>query len=118
MCAESSVPGVPAAGFRQGKVTQRKPTEAESIRKTGDRRNRQMIELIRTNDPVTLSFAVDTLRQAGIEPLVLDTHMSVVEGSIGVIPRRIAVVDEDAPRARMLLREAGLAGEMAGDSGA
>lgn len=75
-----------------------------------------MIELMRTNDPVTLSFAVDALRQAGIEPLVLDTHMSIVEGSIGILPRRIAVADEDASHARRVLREVGLTGELSGDA--
>lgn len=67
-----------------------------------------MIELLRTNDVVLLSFLEALLRDAEIEPLVLDAHVSVVEGSIGVFPRRLMVIDEDAEEARALLREAGV----------
>jgi hypothetical protein len=48
-------------------------------------------EVLRTNDPVELSFALHVLRGAGVEPLVLDEHMSVLEGSIGALPRRVMV---------------------------
>ncbi len=61
-----------------------------------------------TNDPVRLSFLTAVLRDAGIEPLVLDQQMSVLEGSIGAIPRRVMVADADASRARRVLRDAGL----------
>lgn len=61
-----------------------------------------------TNDPVRISFLTAVLRDAGIEPIVLDAQMSAVEGSIGAIPRRIAVAPEDANQARRVLREAGL----------
>ncbi len=50
-----------------------------------------MREVLRTNDLVELSFALHVLREAGIEPVVLDEHMSVLEGSIGVLPRRVMV---------------------------
>jgi hypothetical protein len=62
-----------------------------------------------TNDPVRLSFLIALLRDAGIEPLLLDAQMSAVEGSIGAIPRRLAVAPDDAARAARVLREAGLA---------
>ena len=63
--------------------------------------------LIRTNDPVRLSFLVALLRNAGIEAEILDTHISGVEGSIGAFPRRLVVADEDAGRAARVLCEAG-----------
>ncbi|HEX3808614.1 MAG TPA: DUF2007 domain-containing protein [Rhizomicrobium sp.] len=65
-----------------------------------------MREVLRTNDPVLLSFAQDVLAQAGIEAIVFDSHTSVVEGSIGVLPRRLMVVDEDASRAEYELKSA------------
>ncbi len=64
-----------------------------------------MIELLRTNDLVQLSFLDAVLRDAGIEPIVLDQHMSVLEGSAGAIPRRLMVADEDADTARRILKE-------------
>ena len=62
-----------------------------------------------SNDPVRISFLRALLRDAGIETLVLDDHVSAVEGSIGAIPRRLAVAAEDARRAQSVLREAGFA---------
>jgi hypothetical protein len=65
-----------------------------------------MKELLRTNDVVLLSFASALLRDAAIEPAVLDTHTSILEGSIGAIPRRLMVADDDYARARALLDDA------------
>lgn len=65
-----------------------------------------MIELLRTNDPVLVSFIEALLRDAGIEFDVLDLHMSVVEGSLGVLPRRIVVAADQAKAAQALLVEA------------
>ena len=65
-----------------------------------------MKELLRTNNFVYLSFAQAVLRDAGIETLVFDSHMSVMEGSLGVLPRRLMVLDSDLLRARKLLAEA------------
>lgn len=62
-----------------------------------------MKELFRTNDPVLLSWADALLRSEGIEALVLDGHASVVDGSIGAIPRRLVVEDEEHPRAQRLI---------------
>jgi hypothetical protein len=66
-----------------------------------------MKELLRTNDPVRLSFVEALLSAAGIESVVLDQHTSIIEGSIGAIQRRIMVDDRDHGRAKLLLREAG-----------
>ena len=66
-----------------------------------------METVIITNDWVRLSFLAALLRDAGIEAVVLDQHVSAMEGSIGAIPRRLAVAAEDAAQARRVLREAG-----------
>ncbi|MDA0676222.1 MAG: DUF2007 domain-containing protein, partial [Proteobacteria bacterium] len=50
-----------------------------------------MVELLRTNDPVLLSWLEATLAAHGIGCVVLDAHTSVVEGSIGAIQRRLMV---------------------------
>ncbi len=54
-----------------------------------------MKELFRTNDMVLISYLEHRLREEGIEPLTLDGHMSVLEGSIGVLPRRIMVSEDN-----------------------
>ncbi len=66
-----------------------------------------MKELLRTNDTVRLSFVQALLRDSGIDSLVLDHHTSLVEGSIGAIPRRLMVAQRDYLRARALLAAAG-----------
>jgi hypothetical protein len=66
-----------------------------------------MVELLRTNDPVRLSWAMALLADARIEAVVFDAHASVVQGSIGAIQRRLMVGDDDLVRARRLLGEAG-----------
>jgi hypothetical protein len=63
--------------------------------------------LATSNDPVRLSFLTALLADAGIAAVVLDSHTSVVEGSIGAIPRRLAVQEADEVRARRVLAEAG-----------
>lgn len=70
-----------------------------------------MIELLRTNDPVVLSFVESLLRDAGIEFLVADRNMSVLEGSLGVLPRRVLVAKDSAGQAKELLRGAGIVGD-------
>ena len=60
-----------------------------------------------TNDLVRLSFLTALLADAGIEAVLLDAHMSAMDGSIGAIPRRLAVHDEDENPARRVLRECG-----------
>ena len=66
-----------------------------------------MKELLRTNDPVRLSFVEAVLSAAGIGSVVLDQHTSIVEGSIGAIQRRIMVAEAHHARARSLLLELG-----------
>ncbi len=66
-----------------------------------------MRTLLLSNDPVRLSFLGALLRDAGIESVLLDAHVSAVEGSIGAIPRRLAVLPEDEAPARRILQEAG-----------
>ena len=67
-----------------------------------------MQELLRSNDPVYLSFVRHVLAEAGIDFLQLDDHMAALEGSVGAIPRRIMVLAEDLPRARLNLGNAAL----------
>ncbi|HEV7254811.1 MAG TPA: DUF2007 domain-containing protein [Mesorhizobium sp.] len=71
-----------------------------------------MIELMRTNDPVVLSFAESLLRDAGLNFFVADQNMSVMEGTIGILARRLLVIEDDAAQARRILRDAGIGGEM------
>ncbi len=66
-----------------------------------------MVELLRSNDPVRLSFVTALLADARIGAIILDTHTSVAEGSIGAIERRMMVDDDDLARARRVLDEAG-----------
>ena len=70
-----------------------------------------MKELLRTNDAVRLSFLQSLLKDSGIESLVLDHHTSLVEGSIGAIPRRLMVAQQDYPRACSILAAAGEAAQ-------
>lgn len=65
-----------------------------------------MRELLRSNDPVILSWVEAVLAGAGIPAIQLDTHTSILEGSISAIPRRIMVEDGDYTTARRLLGEA------------
>jgi hypothetical protein len=74
-----------------------------------------MRELVRTNDAVLMSAIGALLDGAGIEHFVLDQNMSVLEGSLGILPRRILVSAEDARAARQLLVDAGLGHELRPD---
>jgi hypothetical protein len=67
-----------------------------------------MIELLRSNDPVLVSFVTSLLLDAGIEHSIVDTHMSVIEGSIGALPSRILVTHEQYDDACRLLADAGV----------
>jgi hypothetical protein len=71
-----------------------------------------MHDLIRTNDPVLISFVESLMRDAGIAFLVADSGMSILEGSVGVIPRRILVDPEMASQARRIVIDAGLENEL------
>ena len=71
-----------------------------------------MHELIRTNDAVILSFAESLMRDAGIVCLIADQSMSVLEGSLGLLPRRFLVDSSRVTEARYILIAAGLEGEL------
>ena len=60
-----------------------------------------------SSDPVRVSFLVALLGDAGIPCVVLDAHISALEGGIGAFPRRLVVGDDDLPQARRVLRDAG-----------
>ena len=66
-----------------------------------------MKELLRTNDVVKLSWIQAILTDAGITPILLDVHTSILEGSAAAIPRRIAVSNEDYDQACRVLEAAG-----------
>jgi hypothetical protein len=74
-----------------------------------------MHELVRTNDAVLITAIEALLKSAQIEHMVVDRNMSMLEGSIGIFPRRILVGEEQLDAARQLLEEAGFAGEIRRD---
>lgn len=74
-----------------------------------------MIELMRTNDFVLLSFVEALLRDAGLTFFVADQNMSVIEGSLGILPRRVMVSQDEIDSARRLLADAGIADEINGE---
>ena len=76
-----------------------------------------MREIVRTNDAVLITAIEALLKGAGIRNMVLDQNMSVLDGSIGMLPRRIVVDDEYAAKARRLLTDAGLGHELRPDAG-
>jgi hypothetical protein len=67
-----------------------------------------MKEIMRSNNTVLLNFIEVLLRDAGIEAVIADGNMSVMEGSIGILPRRVLVAEEDELQAKRVLREAEL----------
>lgn len=71
-----------------------------------------MEELVRTNDPVLISFLESLFTEAGIKHFVADGNMSILEGSLTMIPRRILVDRDQIQKARMLIRDAGLEHEL------
>jgi tRNA1(Val) A37 N6-methylase TrmN6 len=69
-------------------------------------------ELVRTNNAVLITAIEALLKSADIPHVVLDRHMSVLEGSLGILPRRILVAEQHQEVARQLLEDAGLAHEL------
>jgi hypothetical protein len=65
-----------------------------------------LVEVVRSNDLVHLSWAQAMLQAEGIPFLLADAHVSSVEGNIGAFPRRLLVLDEDLQRARRVLADA------------
>ena len=71
----------------------------------GHMRAGQMKELLRTNDPTVIAFASALLDGEGIDWFLLDANTSILEGSIGILPRRMMVADHDLFLARATLRD-------------
>lgn len=67
-----------------------------------------MLELLRTNDPTIIAFAQALLHGEDIECFAMDVHMSALEGSIGVLPRRLMVRREDHFQAQAVLKDNGI----------
>ncbi|MGL4281518.1 MAG: DUF2007 domain-containing protein [Albidovulum sp.] len=67
-----------------------------------------MKELLRTNDPTIIAFATALLDGEGITAFQMDVHMSVLEGSLGILPRRLMVGDRDLFLARAILADNGI----------
>ena len=68
-----------------------------------------MKQLLRTNDPTVMAFAKALLQGEDIDCFEMDVNMSVLEGSIGILPRRLMVREGDLSRARRVMRDNGIA---------
>ncbi|NCM97460.1 MAG: hypothetical protein AUK60_00545 [Rhodobacteraceae bacterium CG2_30_10_405] len=64
-----------------------------------------MQELLRSSDPTVIAFASALLQGEDIAVFEIDVHMSILEGSIGILPRRLMVADDDLTRARIVLSD-------------
>lgn len=81
---------------------------AESVKRgCGHGVEETLRELLRSNDPVQLSFYIALLEDQGIPAIVLDSHTSILEGSASAILQRLMVADDDHYQARRILRDAG-----------
>ncbi len=67
-----------------------------------------MKELLRTTDPTIIAFATALLQGEDIDAFPVDVHMSVLEGSIGILPRRLFVPEEDWERACRVMSDNGI----------
>ncbi len=64
-----------------------------------------MKELLRTNDPTVIAFATALLDGEGIDCFELDVNMSILDGSLGILPRRLMVRDADLIAAERAMRD-------------
>ncbi|MGA7675520.1 MAG: DUF2007 domain-containing protein [Rhizomicrobium sp.] len=64
-----------------------------------------MRAVLKTNNPVLLNFAEVLLADAGLQTVVFDGEMSIMDGSVGILPRRLMVADQDFARAQAILRD-------------
>jgi hypothetical protein len=71
-----------------------------------------LVEILRTNDLVLISVIESILTAERVAYFVADQNMAAVEGSLGFLPRRILVAAREERRARRIIAEAGLAGEL------
>lgn len=67
-----------------------------------------MKELLRTNDPTIIAYASALLQGEGIAAFPMDVHMSVLEGSLGILPRRLMVREQDLFMARAVMKDNGI----------
>lgn len=67
-----------------------------------------MEELLRTTDPTLVPFVQALLDAEGIDCFLFDVNMSILEGSLGILPRRVMVLQQDLYRARLILRDNGI----------
>ncbi|WP_377509126.1 DUF2007 domain-containing protein [Octadecabacter sp. R77987] len=67
-----------------------------------------MKELLRTNDPTVIAFAKALLDGEGIDVFELDVNMSILDGSLGILPRRLMVADRDHFMAVATMRDNGI----------
>ena len=71
-----------------------------------------MIPILKTVNPATLNFAQAVLKEAGIPFFLMDQNASIIDGSIGIIPRRLMVLDEDLAEAQQAFIQAGIEDEI------
>lgn len=64
-----------------------------------------MKELLRTTDPTVIAYAQALLQGEGIAAFEMDVHMSILDGSLGILPRRLMVRDQDLFMAQVTLRD-------------
>ena len=64
-----------------------------------------MQELLRTNDISVIAYANAILNDSGIDVFELDVNTSILEGSIGILPRRLMVREADLTVAQTLMRD-------------
>jgi hypothetical protein len=93
--------GTPGAG-KAGRKVDELQKSSSPCHGAGNCRIR-MVELLRSNDLVLISYVLHLLESAGVTAHVFDEHTSAVEGSIGALPRRIMVDEDDLPRSRRIL---------------
>jgi hypothetical protein len=67
-----------------------------------------MKHLLSTNDPTLIAFAQALLQGEGIDCFEMDVNMSILEGSIGIFPRRLMVAEQDYDEARQTLIDNGI----------
>ncbi|MEJ6478985.1 MAG: hypothetical protein ACI86S_000149 [Paracoccaceae bacterium] len=67
-----------------------------------------MKELLRTNDPTVIAFAKALLDGEGIDVFEMDVNMSILDGSLGILPRRMMVADRDHFMAAAAMRDNGI----------
>ena len=64
-----------------------------------------MKELLRSTDPTILAFATALLEGEDIDCFQMDVNMSILEGGIGIFPRRLMVRADDLIRAERVMRD-------------